>query len=263
MVRVLCSRRSVCVAALAISGCDAAAPVPQFDDAPMVALLLTPGPPPRLGSAEPDSGLYAALLSTGTPVRSPYLRAERFAMRRVSDGALFAWRPTAPPAEAVGVFSLVVGNYFLPRLSDPSGLGSDSLAPGEVYELVIEAGRHRIVGRTRMPGPIDFVREATDGDSIVRWRRVPGAAGYGVEAESFIYAGPLITDTAAVVHLRPPFPGEPPRTVRIFAVDSNYAAFQGDFRVSQAGITGGWGVFGSYTWADAQVLAPAASAARR
>jgi hypothetical protein len=34
------------------------------------------------------------------------------------------------------------------------------------------------------------------------------------------------------------------------ALDSNYAAFRSDVRVERAGITGAWGVFGSFTWAD-------------
>jgi hypothetical protein len=256
MVRMSLPPVALCAVTIAVAACDAAGPLPEFDDRPMVALLITPVSPPRLGGAPPDSGLYAALLTTGTPVRAPYLRAERFEMRRVSDGALFAWRPIAVPQEAAGVIPNAYANYFLPRLGGESGLGSDSLAPGEVYELVVEAGPHRIVGRTRVPGPIEFVREPTDGDSIVRWRRTPGAAGYGAGGDFFFSdLAPLATDTVFVVRREPPFPGQSPRalTVRVFAFDSNYAALHGDVRVSQAGITGGWGVFGSFTWADAEL----------
>lgn len=260
------SRLALCAAMIAASACDAAGPVPEFDDTPMVALLITAGLPPQRVGGTPDSGLYAALLTTGTPVRSPYLRADRFEMRRVADGALFAWRAVDPPQDALPVLAIPIGNYFLPRHVGVSGLGSDSIAPGEEYELVIDAGRHRVVGRTRVPGRVELVRAATDGDTIVRWRRTPGAAGYRFGGDFFFFAdGPLYNDTVLVVR-RVPLPGLPPEPVRVrvFALDSNYAAVHGDFRVSQAGVIGGWGVFGSFTWADAELPPPAApSAARR
>lgn len=252
MVRMRRSGLALCVAAIGVAACDAAGPVPPFDDTPMVAVLITPGPPPRLYGFPPDSGLFAALLTTGTPIRSPYLRADRFEMRRVSDGALFAWRPVAPRSEAIAVFSFVDGNYFLPRRDGASGLGSESLTPGEVYELVVDAGVRRIVGRTRMPGGVEFVSEPTDGDTILRWRSAPGAAGYGVFGRD-IYTTRRIADTAVVMYRDPPFLGQTPNIASVFAYDSNFVAFSGDPRVSQAGISGGWGVFGSYTRADKEL----------
>jgi hypothetical protein len=241
-------------AALGGFGCDATGPVPDFDETPTVALLITPVPPVPL-----DSGLFATLVTTGTPIRSPYLRAERFEMRRLSDGARFDWRAVDTPTDAVPVLRpLARGNYFLPRRSGTGGLGSDSIVEGAVYELVAQAGPHQIVGRTRVPGKIEFVREPADGDSIVRWRRDPNAARYAAE---YAFDGYLllasIEDTAIVVRRAPAFPGQlepmtPTRVIaRVIALDSNYAAFRSDVRVERAGITGAWGVFGSFTWAHA------------
>jgi len=254
-------------AALACVGCDAAGPMPPFDEAPTIAVLITPGPPPPafgFGSAPADSGLFGHLLVTGTPVRSPYLRADRFEMRRLSDGARFAWRAIDPPREAVPTAGPdQVGNYFLPRSANAAGLGSDSIAEGEQYELVAEAGQHRIVGRTRVPAKVEFVREPTDGDSIVRWRRTAGAAAYLINLFPLLKP---IDDTLIVIRLPPPVPGAPPRPsilIRVFALDSNYAAFAADVRAERAGVTGAWGVFGSFSWADTELAPRTASVARR
>lgn len=246
------------------AACDATGPLPDFDETPTVALLITPEPVSRFIRTAADSGLRATLVTTGTPVRSPYLRADRFEMRRLSDGARFAWRYVEPPQDAVAVFSLISENYFLPRRADASGLGSDSITPGTVYELIAEAGPHRVEGRTRVPGVVEFVRAPTDGDSIVRWRHSAGAAAYRIEFSGFVEEVRSIGDTVLVVR-RPPSlsPAAPPPVIRVFALDTNYAAFRDDFRASRAGITGAWGVFGSFTWADTELPPPAAAAAPR
>jgi hypothetical protein len=264
MVRRALRALPLCLGAtLLCAGCDAAGPMPPFDETPTVSVLITRGPPPPTFESVPaDSGLYAHLLVTGTPVRSPYLHADRFEMQRLSDGARFAWRAIATSSDAVPTAG-AVGNYFLPRHMTAAGLGSDSIAAGEVYELVAEAGRHQIVGRTRVPGKVELVRDPTDGDSIVRWRRTPGAAAYLVNL--FPLLKPF-DDTLIVIRWSPAFPGEQPRlplVVRVFALDSNYAAFMSDDRVTRAGITGAWGVFGSFTWADTELPSPAAATARR
>jgi hypothetical protein len=221
--------------------------------------LITPAPlVPLHAEAQVDSGLFATLVTTGTPVRSPYLRADRFEMHRSSDGARFDWRAVDPPDHAIPAMGpRSRGNYFLPRSGSTGALGSDSIVEGEVYELVAQAGPHQIVGRTRVPGRIEFVREPADGDSIVRWRRDPGAARYAIE---YAFDGYLllasIADTALVVRRALALPGqlEPPTPSRVFArviaLDSNYAAFRSDVRVERAGIIGAWGVFGSFTSGD-------------
>jgi hypothetical protein len=239
--------------------------MPPFDETPTIAVLITRGPPPpTFGSSPVDSGLYGHLVITGTPVQSPFLRAERFEMRRVSDGASFAWRAVDPPRDVVPtVGPEEIGNYFLPRSSNASGLGSDSIAEGEQYDLIAEAGPHQIAGRTRMPGKVEFVRDPTDGDTIIRWRRTPGSAGYMINLFPLLMKA--AEDTLIVIHWTPPSPGEPalpPPVVRVFALDSNYAAFAGRGRVERAGITGAWGVFGSFSWGDTELRRPAARAAR-
>jgi hypothetical protein len=263
MVRALRRHAAVLLsAALGGSGCDATGPVPDFDETPTVALLITPAPPlPLHAETRLDSGLFATLVTTGTPIRSPYLRADHFEMRRLSDGARFAWRAIDPPGDAIPAMGpRSMGNYFLPRSGSTGFLGSDSIAEGGVYELVAQAGRHQIIGRTRVPGKIEFVREPADGDSIVRWRSAVGAALYLFGGDLF-YGARRIADTAIVVSRRPPRPGEPsfPEVIQVFAVDSNYAAFRSDLRASQAGISGGWGVFGSYTSAELELPPRAAS----
>jgi hypothetical protein len=261
MVRVSW-HRAVSVAVVLIGvGCDATGPVPEFDETPNLALLITRGPPASKHGFLIDSGLYATLVTTGTPIRSPYVHAERFEMRRLSDGARFAWRPVEPPAEAIlAAGPRASGNYFLPRTAVGAELGSDSIAEGESYEVVVELGPHRITGRTRVPGPVELVREPADGDSIVRWRRASGAAAYMLDL--FVDYRPT-EDTFAVVRRAPPFPGEPALKLRVFALDSNYAAFRSDRRVSRSGITGAWGVFGSFSWADMELPARPASVAPR
>lgn len=251
--------------ALVIAGCDAAGPMPEFDQTPTLALLITPVPQLRFGtSSQSDSGLFAMLVTTGTPVQSPYLHADRFEMRRAGDGALFGWRSVDTPTEAVDAFGFsALGNYFLPRGESIAGLGSDSIVEGGVYELVIQAGQHQIVGRTRVPGRVEFVREPTDGDTIVRWRRTPGAARYAFEG-GFISLRP-IEDTMIVVRPYPAIPGLPEEglPIRVIALDSNYARFRSEDRGGRAGITGAWGVFGSYSWAEVTLPPATASIAPR
>jgi hypothetical protein len=264
MVKASWRRAAWLVALLIGVGCDAAGPDPEFDETPSLALLITRGPPPSVSGFPADSGLFATLVITGTPIYSPYLRAERFEMRRLSDGARFAWRPIDLPTDAVPAAGpRARGNYFLPRNGGGAELGSDAIAEGESYELVVEAGPDRIVGRTRVPGQFEFVREATDGDSIVRWRRAPGAAAYMFHI--FTDFRPT-EDTFAIVRRPVPFPGEPPIPaikIRVFALDSNYAAFASDRRVARSGISGGWGVFGSFSWGDTELPARSASVAPR
>jgi hypothetical protein len=243
--------------ATAVAACDAATLVPPFDETPTVALLITPDPVRGEFTTEPDSGLFAVLVATGTPIRSPYLVAERFEMRRVSDGARFGWRAAPTEADAIPVRSFTRGNYFLPRQASPEGLGSDSIAPGVEYQLVVEVGRYRVTGRTRVPGAVQFVREPTDGDSIVRWRRAPGAAAYLVGG--IFLAGQPIEDTVATIR---PIPGAEGERLRVFAIDTNYTAFVRELRAARAGLSGGWGVFGAFTWAEMEVPT-AGTAARR
>jgi hypothetical protein len=248
------------------SACDAVAPVPDFDESPTIGVLLTPDLLTRCCELPSDSGLYAILVTTGTPLRSPYLVAGRFEMRRLSDGARFAWRAIDPPSEAIGVLlPFEAGNYFLPRAGDATGLGSDSIAAGEEYEIVAEAGAHRLVGRTRVPGRVELVRAPTDGDSILRWRRSPGAARYTISGQLFFQEIVPLGDTAYLLRRPLAFPGEGPQRalVRITAIDSNYAAFAGDFRASRAGVAGGWGLVGSYTWTETELPLSGTSAARR
>ena len=268
MVSVRAARGALSLVAIVVAtACEAAAPVPDFDETPTLALLITPNPEPPCCGERPDTGLYAALVTTGSPLRTPYVQADRFEMRRLSDGARFGWRPVDPPVEVIGAIGAFgsTGNYFLPQRSDGSGLGTDSIAPGEVYQIVVEVGAHRVVGRTRVPGPVEFVREPTDGDTIVRWRRVPGAATYTVGGQFFLTEVLPITDTSFVFRQFAALPDQPlpPMTVRIFALDTNYAAFTGDVRAGRAGITGAWGVFGSYTWAETQLPGTAAASTTR
>jgi hypothetical protein len=256
-------RRSLSPAlALALAGCTATEPIPDFDETPAVSVLITPSAYPALHWLAPDSGLSATLVATGTPVRSPYLRADRFEMRRVSDGALFAWRAIDPPREGVGVIpSSGAANYFLPRQQNAGGLGSDSITTGGVYDLLVEVGRYRVDGRTRVPGPVELARRTTDGDSVVRWRRVSGAASYQVWGGPALLTPTPITDTVLIFPQRlRPTGGSGPLPITVFALDSNYAALLSDFRVSRAGISGGWGVFGSFTWGDTRLPASAATA---
>lgn len=235
------------VVTMMVLACRATEPVPPFVHDPTFILLMTDRPLDR-----DDSSMYATLARTGLPFRSSYLSADRFEMLRAADGARFAWEEQ-PRSGFIGADpgrARDVANYRLPWTSSPSGLGAEAIAPGERYIIHIEAGDDDIDAATRVPDPVVPIRLASDGDSVVRWHRVTGAAGYlvALPGGSFTARGPTLQDT--VLHLPPPTPFTPrPSELLIVAVDSTYAHFLDAPGAASAGISGALGVFGSFTWA--------------
>jgi hypothetical protein len=249
MVRTL---RLSCIAPLLLgAACDAGNPNPPFDYTPSVVLLLGRDPLPI---ADADSTLLAFLVTTGTPGSSPYLVADQFTMRRVSDGMVFDWTAIAPPRDTLAVwvpFASKAGNYALAWNGSANRGGRADVTISEEYELTIDAGSQHISGRTHIPGRVQFLPPMNN-DSTVRWHKVPGAGSYLVGLDSTCCVAP-IGDTVFNVrnYLRPNPYGTPAATsITIVAVDSNYTAFFIRSQAGSAGLVGAHGVFGSYTWAQ-------------
>jgi hypothetical protein len=180
-------------------------------------------------------GQHALLLTTGPATGSPrYRTADRFEMRRASDGAGFAWRQEKVPNEEPGSFpgvSLDYWNFHLPAAGGAQ-LGAAAVAPGESFELLIETGGEVIRGRVTVPD--EFTASAV-------WPRVTGAAGYRIELSN----GDVVVqpDTSYVIPADLLGGG----TLDIEALDPNLFEYVADDRTARAGIDRGYGVFGAMT----------------
>jgi hypothetical protein len=216
-----------------------------------IALLLTDS----ASQASSDAPVYALLAAVGSPLEAPLVRAERFEMTRVVDGAAFDWQWLATPHQVLSVESAAPEhrNYVLPFAGTGGRLGARDLRAGERYRLHIEAGADTLDGEVRIPDPIRFVPDPGGADSVAHWRRVGGAGAfldYFVSRGEPVYAV-LGQDTTRIVS-----PVYLPRQwlnpdgtfdLTVTAIDSNYTVFLGDRRVTAAGIRGGRGVFGAFT----------------
>lgn len=222
-------------ALLACTG-DPALPV---SDEPLLYLVLNQ----RTTAALPP-GQYAFLLTTGSVLEPRYRTAERFEMRRRSDGALFAWRHTgksgAAPADYAGL-GMIHANYHLPDATGPEGLGASAIMPGETYDLRIETDGQLLQGTVTTPAAFTISVEPGS-RARVAWPRVPGAAGYSVEAEG-LTAPDIQTDTFFMI----PAGAGGPVTVVVHALDPHLFAFQSDERLGRAGIDEGYGLYGAMT----------------
>lgn len=207
----------------------------------------------------------ALLLTTGPVLEpSPYRTAERFDMRRVSDGARFDWREYADLIAEPGTSSsvhLLEANYHLPDASGPYGLGADSIRPGETYTIEIETEGVTLRGEATVPEDFTVSVVVRDGRRVAEWPRVKGAAGYFVGAGTE-FAEPQ-TDTFYVIRddIRA---GE---KVRVTALDANLFRYSSDDELDRAGIDAGFGVFGAVSSATAtvpvRVVSPGSSPARQ
>ena len=228
-------------------------PLVPTSDAPFLYLVLNQRSSSYYGSVEPQQ--LALLLTVASPLEPmPYRSAERFEMRRASDGRRFGWQAlpvgSIDPgtAESVG---LHMGNYHLPDSATTAGLGAADLRPGESYELEIETEGVVVRGKVTIPAAFTARVEVRDGRRIVTWPSVPGAGGYVVGAHP--YSREPQPDTFYVVP-----PDSPPGPMTITAVDPNLYRYLTDENLGRSGIDAGYGVFGaiSVAWVD---LPPAPS----
>lgn len=229
------------LAGMAAGGCEGSEIVVPTSEEPFLYLVLNERTVDRSTPAG-RVGQHALLLTTGAATESPrYRTAERFDMRRASDGAGFAWRkenvPNGDPGSLPGV-SLEYWNFHLPR---DARLGADALAPGESYELLVESGGEVIRGRVTVPEEFTASTFERDGRRIAVWPRVAGAAGYRIEAAD----GRVVVqrDTSYVI----PDEAIEGGTLDIEALDPNLFTYVADNRTARAGIDRGYGVFGAMT----------------
>jgi len=176
-----------------------------------------------------------------------YSGADRFEMRRLSDGATFGWTPQQAPGPVdIGDFGLISArlseaNWLLADSVTEAGLGRTSLAPGDTYELVIETGGEVIRGRATIPDSFGVSVIRRDSARVAVWPSVDGAAGYAVDAPGAGDTLPLYrSPTDTTYELAPS-----DTSVSVRAVGPNVYSYDTGPEVGRAGIEGGLGVFGA------------------
>lgn len=241
-IRTMVRAAALVAAAVLASACRGDVIVVPVSEEPFLYLVLNERTVDR-STAEGRAGQHALLLTSGSPAQPAHYRlAERFEMRRASDGAAFAWR-VRPLTGDVGSFpavSLDHPNLALPAAAPPA-LGADDVAPGETYELRVETGGRVIRGRVAVPARFAATVTERDGRRLAVWPRVPGAAGYRITPGD----GPLRiqADTTFAIPDDLPVGSE----LRIDALDPGLYTFLTDDRTGRAGIDAGYGVFGAVT----------------
>lgn len=235
-------RAAVLVAAALASACSGDAIVVPVSEEPFLYLVLNERSVDRSSPAG-HVGQHALLLTSGSPAQpAHYRRAERFEMRRASDGAAFAWQ-VRPLTGDVGSFpsvSLDHPNLSLPAAAPPA-LGADDIVPGETYELRVETGGRVIQGRVTVPARFAATVAERDGRRVAVWPRVPGAAGYRITPGD----GPLRIQADTAFPVPDGLPGG--SALRIDALDPGLFTYLTDDRTGRAGIDAGYGVFGALT----------------
>jgi hypothetical protein len=231
-------------------GCRTDLPMTPASNVPFVFVVLTSSHIAIGGGPEPDSSIIGLLLTVGTPFASPFRTAERFEMRRSSDGAFFGWAARTPssamaPVDLRGI-SVSEGNYVLERAGTAAGLGADSIAPLDSYTLTIDTQGSLVTGRTTVPG-LPQPRLVIDGTRrFVVFPRVAGAAGYieDADTEREVFGPFLSTDTVLELRFaRQPIPPNP--EFRVIALDTNAFRYLSDTTRASAGLVGALGLFGA------------------
>jgi hypothetical protein len=191
-------------------------------------------------------GQFAFLFTSGSPAEPARFRcAERFRMRRVSDGAEFGWRSIFCTGETGGYpgVSFNDANYFLPDTATAQGLGAQSLRPGEAYEIQIETGGRVLRGRAGIPAPFTVSLTGHDGRRVLAWPRVAGAAGYQIKLPN----DELVTQADTSYTL--PSEASGGSRIEVRALDANLWEYANNPRVARAGIDTGYGLFGAISTA--------------
>lgn len=176
-----------------------------------------------------------------------YRGAERFAMRRLSDGATFEWTSQRAPGPVdvvdFGFLSARLGeaNWHLADSATSDGLGRASLEPGQTYELVIETGGEVIRGRATIPDSFGVSVIQKDSARVAVWPSVDGAAGYAVDAPGAGDSLPLYRSPSDTTYELSPAD----TAVSVRAVGPNVYRYDTDPEARRAGIEGGFGVFGA------------------
>lgn len=218
---------------LAMAGCGEEIVFPE-NRQPFVYLVLNHTMAPAGEPIQP-----AFVLTVWRADSVSYLSAERFEMRRASDGALFDWRNeslfSADPSFDLGqAVRPSRANYLLADSATDRGLGFRDLAPGTTYELLVDTGEEVIRSRATIP---DTFRVAFPGGRRIAWSRSDGAGGYRLQLtadETF-----FTRDTSFTVP-----DGVSPELVRLHALGPHVFAYLTDDDRRRAGLDVGTGVSG-------------------
>lgn len=192
----------------------------------------------------------AFVLTMVRPDSVVYREADSFEMRRVSDGAEFAWREERLVISD-GLYGntprkIADGNWLLADSATGEGLGYPSLEPGDTYALRVVTGDRTITGRATIPDTFSVRVIDRKGDSLVVWPKVDGAAGYAVQSpQDGRILATFQTDTTYRLE-----PGQ--SYVQVWAVGPQAYHYATNDTVRRAGIEGGLGVFGAVQGAEWQ-----------
>ena len=231
-----------------IVGCAKDSTLTPESEAPFVFVVLTSTQAAIGGPSQPDSSIIALLLTIGSPISSPFRKAELFEMRRESDGAMFRWTERTPSSGVMGAdfrgIATNDGNYLLGHTTTASGLGSDSIRPLESYNLTVDTQGSQITGFTTVPA-IPQPRVVVDGTRrFIVFGPVSGAAGY-IESIGSVSTGFLTADTAVELRSDGFNPPPPNSEFRVIALDTNAFRYLSDTSRASAGLVGGLGLFGA------------------
>ena len=230
-----------------IVGCANDGSLTPESQAPFVFVILTSTQAAIGGPSQPDSSIVGLLLTIGSPISSPFRKADRFEMRRATDGALFDWIERTPSSVTGADFRGIAasdGNYQLKHATTTTGLGSDSIKPLESYTLTIDTQGSQLTGLTTVPA-IPQPRIVVDGTRrFILFGPVNGAAGYIVSLGSFS-TGLLTPDTVLEMRSGGLNPLPPNSEFRVIALDTNAFRYLSDTTRGSAGLVGGLGLFGA------------------
>lgn len=230
------------LSAFACSGGDRVV-LPQSEEL-MLSLVIAPD-----DAAPSRVSLHAFLLRADNPLRSRYIVATRFEMRRARDSALFDWRAVTPPDTAVGRGGQFVlyseGNYELPSVGSAPRLGRQDIRSGETYTLVVETEGRIVTGSVTVPGVPTIVRnmDMFSHDSVA-WAASGGASGYSIVTQDFFPLSDFTTDT--LYHFDTRNDNRSTKGTVVRAYEHQLFSYLTDRRLGRSGLIGALGVFGAY-----------------
>jgi hypothetical protein len=233
-----------------ISACSNDDALTPMSDAPFVFVVLTSSQAAIGAAPQPDSSIIGLLLTVGSPISSPFLRADSFEMHRTSDGAVFAWTERTPSSGVPGAdFRGIVasdGNYQLTHATTIGALGSDSIKPLESYALTIRIRGSQITGVTTVPAvPQPRIVVAGTRRFIV-FGPVTGAAGYILSVGLGEFSSGFLTPDTLSELLSSSLNQPPPNSeFQVIALDTNAFRYLSDTSRTSAGLIGALGLFGA------------------
>lgn len=224
---------------VAVGACSSEITFPREGE-PIVYLVLNQVAPAGAGDVKQTAFVLRQIRADS----AVFLEAQRFEMRRVSDGASFDWRHggifgSVPFSETGGALQTGEGNYVLADSATESGLGRAELEPGTAYSLRVVTDQAEITGTVTMPDSFSITRAGSGEVRRAVWPDVEGAGGYSVQTffgeEQDVR---LQRDTAVSV---PAGPG----SIFVRALDPQAFRYVSDPDARRAGIEGGLGVLGA------------------